>query len=361
MQASASPSNTFSIQLNNLSALQSDGSSNRFLSADDLTIPPNSLPGAPSNLAELVQFVGPNNISMSYYCEAAGYVTGHLCSATYVLYCQASYTNNTKSQDTFIAVSEFARGGPIVSTWYPIVVNTNNLINNLTTKSVCSGACCTFEYYGGWKNTTINLRIDVIVNLLNYCTLPGTQNIYSDICYNYIADYINKNGATQQITDYLGEYCASKYPSASLETFADPNNPNPKDNNICACNLPQEVYNQFEQSLDSHFPNLDLGSIRPNCLVPACVVSRFKNNKLDGCQIPKCLNVVNFSGNNISGSVVVDQNQQCSSRGIATGGSGSNKNIWSEYKWPLIILIIILLILIFLVIFLTTKKKKYTK
>ncbi|MEM0354230.1 MAG: hypothetical protein QXW79_01475 [Thermoplasmata archaeon] len=309
----------FTIYKNNILSLDNYGNSfinlryYRFPTPPDLKLPYNYLD-------YLHSLVKPSHITLAYYVKATGEVAEHGCLATYTLYANAKLDDGTTINKIGIAQTSYYpnSGGPINTDWVDLGYRGSGLIVELSTNEDCSGTgCgCGFEnIYGGWKNVAISLRIDVSVDLLDFCTTPGTQNIYRDMCYDFVSNYIVKYGATQQINDYLEQYCSRKYPNSDLSIF-NTKTMDKKDYNICACNMPQNNYDQFEENLMKHFPSLSLGSIRPQCLLPACIVSTFKNSKLNNCPVPQCFNLVDIDRSNIVGNVVINQSQDCSLYGI---------------------------------------------
>ena len=314
--------------------------------------------------------VASTHISANYYVSASGSVTGHDCDATYTLYASGTVssptcTSNTNKINLHSTGRGIGGGGPVNSGWVLLLKNSVALINSLQTHEECtgSGCGCKFEKYGGWAGVSISLKIEVTVNLYNYCTTNNTKNIHDDICYNYMSNYINASalGPDQHITDYMKQYCNTAYPKGGLSIFNQPISIDQKDYNICACNMPDEYYQQFEQSIKGQFPDLDLGSIRPNCLLPACVTSTFKNNELDNCPLPQCLDIVNINNSNIAaGKVSINQNQNCKQYGIGGTPTPSptpsptptpkTESFVEKHKWLIIGIIIAIIIIAIIII-----------
>ncbi|MEM3062277.1 MAG: hypothetical protein QW303_01835 [Nitrososphaerota archaeon] len=313
---------TYNFTIYKSNILLPDAHGNSFINLSNYLFPtPPDLRLPYNYLHYLHSLVKPSHIMLAYYVKATGEVAKHNCVATYTLYANAKLDDGTSINKIGIVQtsSNPDSGGPVNTDWVDLGYRGSGLIIELSTNEDCSGSgCfCGFEKsYGGWSKINISLRIDVSVDLLNYCTTPGTQNIYKDMCYDFISNYIVKNGATQQINDYLEQYCTRKYPNGDLSIFDTKGTMDKKDYNICACNMSQNNYDQFEKSLKEHFPSLSLGSIRPQCLLPACIVSTFKNSKLDNCPVPQCFNLVDIDRSNIIGNVVINQSQDCSSYGI---------------------------------------------
>lgn len=367
--------NNFTIYKNNIFTCDSHGNGSYTFNPQDFSIPVGTISGSPSNLHDLYQMVGSNNISIDYYVSATGSVTGHDCWATFTLYASGilsnpSCTSNSNKISLHSTGGNPGGGGTVNSGWVPLMKNSIGILNSLQTHQECngSGCGCNFTNYGGWNGIIISLKIDVTVNLYSYCTTDGTKNIHNDICYNYISNYIKAPalGPDQRITDYMKHYCNTTYPKGGLSIFNQPISIDQKDYNICACNMPDEYYQQFEQSIKGQFPTLNLGSIRPNCLLPACVTSTFKNNELDNCPLPQCLDIVNISNSNFAtNNVNINQNQNCQQYGIEKSGtsvpapvpvpkpSPTSENFIKKHKWLIIGIILAIFMIAIIIIIIT--------
>ena len=353
---------SFSIYSNGILNPDSNGNGTVTINQSTLTVPQNVIPGAPTTLADLTN--AGVALTLSYYIQATGSVSSHDCWATYTLYVSGTLPNSVNINKVAIAKTsnDPDRGGSVNSGWQPLITSTTGVIQTITSSSDCtgSGCGCAFQSKGGWKGVTIDLRIDVVADLLDYCTQG--QNISQDMCYNYISDYITSQGPSQAISTYLADYCANKYPNGNLSLFNDPSILGQKDYAICACNMPDQDYQQFYQSIDDKFPNLALGSIRANCLLPACVTSPFKSNELDGCPIPQCLEVVDINSSNIVGNVKINQSANCAQYGImgppAPPGTvppmppvpSTNGSFLGKYKWWILGIIVLMILIIILII-----------
>lgn len=320
----------FTIYLNNLYNCSDEGQGGVVIKSSMLKIPVDAMDGAPDTLSELINIVGPQAVKMNWYAKAAGTVSSHDCWATYVLLIQSvvamppatSGNEITPSVALWRTSNSPNAGGPFDGPWTLMTGNTQKVVTQVSTGDDCDGSdgggCgCRFPSKGGWKGTSISLRVDVEVFMMTFCTTG--VNIHEDICYNYISDYISvtPSGATQHMSDYMGEYCNTKYPNGdlslfnSIETIGDE-----KDYNICACNMPQKNYDEFYASAQGYYSDLNFGSIRYACLFPPCVNSDFMPNNLDKCPVPQCLNVVVLDGNEIEGDVEINQKADCEEYGI---------------------------------------------
>ena len=372
------PVNTFEIYKNNIIKCDSHGNGQIVFSATDFPIPPGTITGLPDNVDSLVNLVGPNNIAISCYAAAKGSVADHDCEATWTLYVSGYLKDGTPISTTGIVSSsdDLDSGGPINTPWVPILSNGSSSPGIIKTMTQCSGSgCwCGFFIYGGWSNAVVSLKLVVTINLVNFCTTMGQNNIKSDLCYNFISDYINNQsfGPTQEISSYLKDYCARNYPNGNLSLFNVGSNMDPRDYYICACNMPDQDYKEFLQSISGQFSSLDLGSIAPNCLLPACKTSPFKGIQLDNCPVPECLLITNVNDSNISGPVTINQNANCSKIGIKSPNSNSNANgpqsrtrkIIDKIKgvkwwvWMIVAIIIIIIIITIVLIVMNSRKNK---
>jgi hypothetical protein len=165
----------------------------------------------------------------------------------------------------------------------------------------------------------------------------------------------------------MRDYCNRKYPNKGLSIFNQPVQIDKKDYEICACNMPEQDYDQFLTSLKKQFPKLDFGNIKPNCLLPACNISSFKPSNLDNCPVPQCLSIINVTDNNIAGPAVINSSVNCSKYGIT--GSGpvpptpepvAEESFLQKYKIYIIgiLVIVLIIILIIVIIFIVKRKKK---
>lgn len=369
--------NTFQIYMNNTIKCAPDGSGSVTFTPNSFAIPSGTIYGGPATLAELINMVGAMNILINYYISATGSHSKNDCWALHTLNGVATLSDGTNSGNVMLAYTNYDTGAaaPVNSGWLALMINTTSLISTLTTNGQCSysGCGCGFEYYGGWSGVSISLRLDVFVNLYNYCTAGPVNNIYQDMCYKYIGDNINDAnlGTSEQITSGMKNYCATKYPSGNLSLFNDPSKMDPKDYDLCACNMPDDYYKQLKDSLKTKFPDMNLGPVEPNCLLPACLGSKFKNNELNNCQVPMCFSQLTVNGDNTVNQAVLNANADCSGYGISTGGGPGpiptpgptpRPSFWQEYKWWIVAGIALLVLLVILFIILgVDKSREYNK
>ena len=362
--------NTFEIYIQNLKSCDKYGNCEYTFKDTDFKLPSTIVTGL-NTLADLIKKVGEGNISIDYYASASGSVSSHDCYAVQSLYCHGKFADGSCTNQTVLAQTSSSpnSGGPVNSGWKLLIKNIPLMLSSINTNSVCngSGCGCVFSSYGGWSNTNIGIKAEVTINLISYCSQMGVDNLNTPLCFNYVSNYISKNGPNEQFTTALKNYCSRKFTGKGLDILNPGYNIDPNDSKLCACNMPDSDYNQFLQSVIKKYPDLNLGSIRPNCLVPACVTSPFKGTDLDGCPIPQCLNVVTFNGNDIQGNIAIDQKQECNN---IVSGKGPNTppppnkttstSFFNKYKWW-ILLLVILLIIIIIVIVLMNKKENVSQ
>jgi hypothetical protein len=282
-----------------------------------LPIPPNTIVSEQATLNELAALVGPSNISMDLYVSGSGYTTDHLGDCTHWLDVTAGYGPTLLTTKVLSDVGQGSKGKTLnESNWTLIRANTSDVITGLMSTgqkhSNIAGAC---GMAGNdiWAHVYLNLKIDVKVYLFNFCTKPKSQNIRNPVCFNYMSGLLqsDKSAITQNLTDYLADYCQTKYPSATLQMFMDPTSIiDVYDKQICACNMNQKLYDEFNQSLIG-IGGANIGSVRPACVFPTCLHSPFKNIHLDSCPPVQCINGVTLNGNKITGSVTVTQDSKC--------------------------------------------------
>lgn len=393
----------FTLTLNNVINTQRNGLGNATFNESNLIIPrANLLTGMPSSLPLLAVTLPAEYITFRYSNKLAGRVFGHTCWRADELKIYAFVKNvhtggtirlppagevnlittpcspSRSLDDPIMAFS--AAKPPIISFEYA----GPGVISSLHTFGHCEpciikgdlNGCNTCEF-GGFE-VSISLIIDVTIDMVAYCTKGS--NIHNELCYNYMADYLPRYGSNTTIDSYLTSYCSSKFPNKDLSIFNDPNDTgiiDKRDYDICACNMDQKNYDIFLNHLNEKLhTTISLGSIKPNCLFPACLLSHFKNSRLGlpkvgagPCPVPQCLNIVDMHGNNIIGDVVINQSADCKSYGIGvppsekTSPSGPsitpNVITYNTFTYVYIIAgIVLLVIIIIIIIAIFVKKKK---
>ena len=291
-----------------------------YIEASQLIVPSNACGngiGLPSTLGQLIQTIGSPYISITYSVMATGNYSSFNCtgSAVHFLYASAMFADGSTQTGLDIITDHDTQ--PVNSGWVSFPNSTSVPITFIGTNHTCSGPCVCFS--SGFSGLEISLQVTVSINMLNYCMSPGSQNISNNYCFNFMTDFLNPlqgPGPNSSISEYLANYCSTKYPNGTLDLFNSPDIIGNVDYQICACNMPQTNYNDFLESVQGQFPNVDIGQIPPQCLFPPCLGSSFKGVNLNGCPLPQCFELVDLNGNVISGNVQVNQSENCSNYGI---------------------------------------------
>jgi len=253
-------------------------------------------------------------------------------------------------------------------------------------------------------NSTFIKDIDNICSI--YCIEPENLQIcktgYRDVCFETTTDpdkVITDNPACQQfftglytnfgpvdpdIETNIQDYCQGKYPT--FEKLL--NSTNSFDRDLCACHMPQTLYDEYRTNLIGQFPSIvtyiDNRNINERCLVRSCVSSSFPSIELQKpgsrrCEIPGCVQIVNFQNDGKIGEVTIDQGISTCVSILNTGGTGTIGPIpgpkpppnppnsttgqsWiSKYWWVFLLVGILLLMIIIVIIVVATGKKKKKK
>jgi len=144
----------------------------------------------------------------------------------------------------------------------------------------------------------------------NYCLTPTSNGVYSTIrigsntsCQDYFKQYVKNISPDPDLDRALNAYCISKkYDLGSLNALGKLNENgdaislNP-DYYLCGCHMPQQQYNKYAESLQEAFPNVNLGSIKPQCFYTPCVVGIGSTQTGKVCPVPQCLNIVGITNN----------------------------------------------------------------
>jgi hypothetical protein len=380
------PSNNFEIQIANVMNI---GSPNKMATAPS-TNPATILSSSyilPTNvvitgtnittLGQLILYVGSNNISIDYYVRIRGSVAGvsgtqqrsiNLIGtmANGVPTGEASYSLNLTSG----TVQNIGNGclAPLNSStatcnitngsgWILLQQGANSLINQLKFVAGCSSGCGSFSGY----NCSIDLGMQVTINMINFCT-TGT-NIQIDSCYDYIGAYITSPsyGPTNQISTYLANYCNNQFPDGNLSLFNTNGalyKSNIQDYNLCACNMPQNLYIDLAKDIEKKAQVVV--TTPAQCLLPACDNSNFKNVNSGLCPGPECLNVAVIENSYINGSLTFNQKNACfAPSGSSPTGSSPPGSPPSDTLYVLIgiTILVFLVVLAFFIIALLKNKK----
>jgi len=344
--------------------------------ADKLYIPSDvSIPGLPSKTVELKEKLYPY-VNYSYDIKASGtfpectcyYLAGNTNVNQLMLeYFSVSVESNngndgdyidrdTKIPGAFVVCVFASSRGVMDSSWLHISYYGPELVRYIQIGRACSNKACCDANDHLMGDIIISLRINYTIDFIGsgenassgYCTQPGKNLIHDTLCYDFLSHYISGVGSTVSLDTYLKSYCSNKFPGEGLGLFNSANKGtiiDDKDYNICACNMPESEYEIFLTSLTKAFPTVtkaSLGSIRPNCILPACVLSNFKNSSLgtppDACPVPQCLSIVNLKDSKIEGDVEINQSADCEKIGFSkkpdTPGNPDTPNKTPPYIPP---------------------------
>jgi hypothetical protein len=229
----------------------------------------------------------------------------------------------------------------------PILPGTNYRGQKVTLENIGIPVKGIFTYtINDWKFAYVRvvLNIEVILNCtgdnlekricVDYCqkNMKVCSNEYfehcfpqkigtSNVCQNFVADYIQQFEPNSTIDNGLMTYC-KKYKGINNLL----SNGSQKDIDLCACHLDPKQYDNLSKSLIQAFPNLkefpNIGIVQP-CMLPECASSNYKSTKTGKkCAIPQCLNIgaIGIDGNVSKSNVTVNQNVE----GCANIGSSGN-------------------------------------
>jgi len=369
---------TFSFVIDNFLTLYTGGGGSYIFGANDYNIPSTYvLPGMPDNLTNLIALVPSQYLSLTFAFSGTGNLGGFDCDRQYTLYANVSFYNGERVENTLITQSSpnSNRGGYIDTGFITIPHTGSSALYQVTFYAACSGSGCGCVPAYIWGDIKMSMKVTVSIAMINYCTETGTENIYGDFCYNYIASYMVQNQKSsspsmQGIATYLNEYCTTKYVNKGLSLFNSPNDIDNKDYNICACNMDKGDYMTFLQSVENQI-HVSLGSIAGQCLLPACKESSFQPGYLDGCPVPQCLNIVNINESNIAGPVSINESADCTQYDISnTIGAppvsesyippapAPQKTIESNAKIIVIVVVVVIVVIVIVIILVLVLHKK---
>lgn len=200
--------------------------------------------------------------------QASGKLLDTRCIQQHILYARGDFSNcGTKT----IEVYRTNQGvGNINTDWKLLYQDSNSLLLRLYGSEACatdSNGCPCLIGTGGFHETNISLKIDVRVNLLDFCTKEN--NINHDVCFKYLSEYMadEKSDRKTQVIEYAKEYC-DKYKGLSIFNLPRDTSITDKDYNFCGCNMNPDYYGEFYKSLTKKYSGIDLSPLRPSCLLP---------------------------------------------------------------------------------------------
>lgn len=276
----------------------------------------------PKNLEELLAIVGPEPEYITYdvYANATGRVSNHDCWQTNELIVNGFFSNNSNKSSVSVTKTNDTPndGGPIAPCWtnkkthagtcWAKLYQGKDLLTKITTDNKwVSGGNCAFFIKGGWDEAKVSLLIFVTVSAKKYCTLPDTENISNDFCFNSMAKYFQQEGINVDDTRYIENYCAKKFPDADLYTLKVENKIDNKDLNICACNMPLTAYGKFLSRARA-----EEKTIQKKCYLGNCLDSSFKPEVLNKCPPSQCVNMIEINRSAITvDDLNINQRAEC--------------------------------------------------
>ena len=220
---------------------------------------------------------------------------------------------------------------------------------------------CTFNQ-DNLKTCYPSYRDYCLVNTLN----PADINIFTNQnCINFFEDYIGQLGTNATIDNDLENACSKKFPFPSIDAY---DNANSNVQNICACHLPVEIYNNLQETLVAEFPGFQFVGEDKRCLFPTCASSNFLTQEIGkACKVPACINLASVTNNGtLKGGVNIKQTNDCQKIASQTAKIEEKVVSWIEKYWIWIVLdIAVLIVLIIIIIVISNaegnKKKKKIK
>ncbi|MEM5804089.1 MAG: hypothetical protein QW350_05145 [Candidatus Aenigmatarchaeota archaeon] len=210
-----------------------------------------------------------------------------------------------------------------------------------------------------------NSCLRCLENFLNYC-FPSNI-ISSPFCKNYVQDYYNFVGASENVEEKINEFCRE-----NIKDITDFLNNSEKYDEflvkLCACHLPSEFYQNILTKIDQVYPGVINLGIKPPCFVRQCVNSPIFNSVLgnkNGCIGPQCVNIIHFrsDGTFDNTNVKIEQKSECQIGGD-TGNTGNTGNFQpidpSKVNKIYVVIIsglIIFIIIIFIILIIVVRKK----
>jgi len=351
-----------------ISKINSDGSSEKNIIPSELKFLRNGINdmNLPKNLQELLNIINDKYVSYGAYVNASGNIANHDCWQYNDLMVDG-YTDE-KEGTVAVARTEYgpSSGGPVQqcsgtysrfnNECWKNLYSGKKILKKLTTfNHFVSGSGCSFFPKGGWSDITVSLLMFVNVNVVEYCTEPGMNNIGSDFCFDLMENYFSQKGSAIEgpTTRYIEDYCQRNIPDGNLSSASTVNK------KICACNMPNPSYDVYKSAVKN------VSGVQVKCYLNDCLNSHFKPAILNKCPLPQCLQVVNIDRSTIP-NLNVKQNADCVNilrEYQPTEEESGNNNtdepennitelsFWEKYKILIIIGVVITIIIISLGIY----------
>lgn len=330
-------------------------------------------------LSDLINYVGRSYVSTKYYVGFKGTLNPSMCASGCRAYVNvASFANSKDCGDNTKCTVQVLSAYSVVYSSANMITENDPVYSVLPTddnptvllglwqKTTFSddSKCFTCDNSTLYTNASLWMKIEVTVNMYDWCTIMGKDNISNKFCYNFIGDYCtaSPNGCDNNISTYLRDYCTRRYPypDYKLDIFNSPADLG-RDYNICACNMDPQNYTEYGTSLQNQFDPPAILSAPAPCVFPACKLSNFLPDSLQGCPGPTCVNAIILSGNTIEGDPKFEQENEDCYQYVSEGNSPSTSNgppsgssdnkttsqpFWKQWWFALIIIILIALIVI---------------
>jgi hypothetical protein len=235
------------------------------------------------------------------------------------------------------------------------------------------------ESNGGWQNVSVTVIYEITTNMLSYCSI-GRNLTTNQGCYNYFSNTISSGKGTEQMSRVMQDYCSRNLAGKSLADFLPGSTLDPKDQAVCACNMPSSMYSTMRSSVTGLDPRVATLPTADMCLFGPCASSQFKPISSKGCPLPNCLQIININNSNFVGEVNIDQSAECAtyfppvtvpSTPESTPNSSTTpdkkeekeekeeKTFFQKYGWIFVVVLIVLMIGGIIILILSRKPKSY--
>ena len=315
------------------------------------------------------------------------------------------FTANLQTKNTL--------GGGANTTTYCSQVNPNDCpsttFSQTITNSTFPDPSDYFIQVNPWNNgarnyNVTNFTLEVVANIslfvscqtpeelesefcLNLCSQPDNQALcypqYRQFCLVESGSDGNINLFTNESCDtFIKQYLSTQGPQADVDNlingacaqFTDVDEFNAQDTtvrDICACHLPQDIYDNLRNTLIQEFPGFQYVDENERCLFPQCPSSSYKISVPIGrtCALPKCINIASINNNGtIKGGAQINQDSRCQSAKNQTGNNAGQPveetKSWLEKHWVWLVLglgVLVVLIIVILIILASEGNKKKPK
>ena len=187
-----------------------------------------------------------------------------------------------------------------------------------------------------------------INDYLDYCLPRNSTNLpimTNQSCQKFFSDYIQNNGSLNEIDGALSYYCQKKY-SGFGDLF---NKGNQVDQELCACHMPSDQYDNFKQQLIKFNPKLDNPNAPSSCFLPNCALSGYKSiSTTNKCNLPKCVNIGKFNNDGTfdDSSVTINPIDGCADILSLSNKSANPLVYWISGSIVLIFIIVIIVVFV---------------